>query len=85
MYSPTLPTVNMCSSSNRTMTADAVAVAMEAHRTDFCSFTTFTGRRDDDDVEPSTTIYDPQILAVVASALPAIHPNKHGRTPLRMV
>lgn len=42
VYSPTLPTVDMCSNRNRTMTADAVAVAMEAHRTDYCLFTTST-------------------------------------------
>jgi len=36
VYSPTLPTVDMCSNRNRTMAADAVVVAMAAHRTDFC-------------------------------------------------
>lgn len=39
VYSPALSTVDMCSNSDKTMTADAVAVAMEAHRTDFCSST----------------------------------------------
>jgi len=42
VYSPTLPTVDMSSNRNRKMTADAVAVAMAAHRNDFCLSTTST-------------------------------------------